>query len=138
MIKEEIKLIKETQADLKKFGLTVGTVLFLIGALLLYLGKNSSAYFIAPGVVLLWAGFMYPEILKPLNKIWMTLAILLGWVMTRVILIVLFYLVITPIGFLAKIFRKEFLKLGYDKSAASYWEPRSKRTTDPAEYERQF
>lgn len=138
MIKEEIKLIKQTPADLKKFGITVGTVLLLIGALLLYLGKNSSAYFIAPGVVLFWAGFKYPEILKPVNKLWMTLAILLGWVMTRVILIILFYLVITPIAFLAKIFRKEFLKLEYDKSAASYWEIRNKRTSDPAEYERQF
>ena len=138
MIKEEIKLIKETPAELKKFGITVGTVLLIIGAVLLYLEKGSGTYFIIIGAALVLSGFLYPVILRPLNKVWMILAVILGWIMTRLILIVLFYLVVTPIGLLAKIFRKEFLKLDYDKSAGSYWEMREKRTPEPAEYERQF
>ena len=138
MIKEEIKLIKETSSDLRKFGITVGTVLILIGALLYYLGKSSSIYFITAGGILVLAGLLVPKLLKPLNRVWMILAIILGWIMTRVILIILFYLVVTPTGILARIFRKDFLKLQFDKSAGSYWELRNKKVQDPVDYERQF
>jgi len=68
----------------------------------------------------------------------MTLALLLGWFTSRVILTILFYLVLTPIGFIAKIFGKKFLSLKIDDGAKSYWEKREVKSTDLTEYERQF
>jgi len=138
MLKEEIKNIKEDKTTLRKFGLTVGTVLLLVGIVLYLTGKSSSVIFAGIGVLLILFGLILPNILKPLNKIWMTLAVILGWFMSRIILIILFYLIITPIGFLLKIAGKDFLNLQSDNDKNSYWEIREKKVTEKIDYERQF
>ena len=138
MLKEEFRNIKETKKDLGKFGLTVGIVLVMISVLLFYFGKPSAIYFMAVGVVLILTGLIYPLVLKPINKVWMGLAILIGFVMSRVILTLFFYFVLTPISFLAKKFGKKFIDLKYDKSSDTYWEKRSIIHKKPIDYERQF
>jgi len=75
MLKEEIKKIKEDKTTLRKFGLTVGTVLLIVGIILYLTGKSSSVVFGGAGVLLILFGLILPNILKPLNKIWMTLAV---------------------------------------------------------------
>jgi hypothetical protein len=79
-----------------------------------------------------------PVILRPLNKIWMTIAIILGWFMTRVILSILFYLVLTPMGWIAKIVGKEFLDINWKRKSDSYWIKRKKINIEKIDYERQF
>ena len=138
MLKEEFKNIQETKKDLRKFGLTVGGVLLLIAALLLYFEKPSAPYFGVIGGILFLAGLLIPQVLKPLNKIWMGLAIVLGFFMSRLILTILFYLILTPIAFIAKIVGKKFLILKYDKSANTYWEKRTHIQKITVDYERQF
>jgi hypothetical protein len=138
MIVEEIKNIKDTAKDLRKFGITVGTVLILIAAVLFWKQRSSYTYFGLTGIFLCLAGLIKPVILRPLNKAWMTLAILMGWVMTRVILIILFYIVVTPTAFLARIFKKDFLDLKIDKSRNTYWEIRERKYLSPDDYEKQF
>lgn len=138
MIITEIKNIKGSKKDLRKFGVTVGIVLLIISGFLLWKQKENYFYFVVIGAALLLSGLIFPVILKPLNKIWMTLAILMGWVTTRVILTILFYLVLTPLAFAAKIFGKSFLDLKIDKSKTSYWEYREKPKVEPSDYEKQF
>jgi len=138
MLKEEFKHIKETKKELRKFGLTVGSVLAAIAILLLYFEKPSAIYFAVIGVLLILFGALFPQLLKPLNRIWMGLAIILGFIMSRVILTVLFYLVLTPIAILAKIVDKKFMVLKYDKSAETYWEKRTNIHKKQIDYERQF
>ena len=138
MIIDEIKNIKETKKDLRKFGSSLGIVLIVITAFLFYKHKDSYLYFGIIGLFLVTAGLIIPVILKPLNKIWMSLAILMGWVMTRVILILLFFLALTPLAFIAGIFRKKFLELKIDQAKESYWEIREKKEIKPIDYERQF
>lgn len=138
MILDEIKEIKESKKDLRKFGLTIGIAFLLLAVLLFITKKNSFPYFGTIGVLLIIIGLAVPGILKPFNKIWMSLSIILGWIMTRVILTILFYFAITPIGLLVKLFRKDFLDLKIDKSKNSYWQKREKKKFDPVDYERQF
>ncbi len=138
MLKEELKNIKESKKDLRKFGLTVGTVLLLVAVTLFLLYKSSYVYFAVIGGFLILFGIFFPKILKPLNKSWMTLALILGWFMSRVILIILFYFVLTPIGFVAKIFGKKFLNLKINNEAITYWEKREEQHSSKIEYERQF
>jgi hypothetical protein len=68
----------------------------------------------------------------------MTLAVILGWFMSRVILFILYYVIITPIGIFLKLIGKDFLKLKIDKSSKSYWETREKKIAEQIDYERQF
>ena len=138
MIKDEIKNIKQTPKDLRKFGLTVGILLLLFAFLLIWKHKPSQFYFLSIGAFLVLSGLLFPALLRPLNKAWMTLAILLGWVMTRVILLLLFYLVITPISLIARISGKHFLDLKIDKSRPSYWEKKKDIPSTQVDYERQF
>jgi hypothetical protein len=138
MLKGEFKNIQETKKDLRKFGFSVGIVLDAIGIILFYFEKSSAIYFAVFGGLLILLGIVFPQLLKPLNKIWMGLAIILGFIMTRVILSILFYLVITPIGFIAKLFGKKFMDLNYNKSAKSYWERRTIIQKKPIDYDRQF
>jgi hypothetical protein len=138
MLKEEFKHIRETKKDLRKFGLTVGGVILAIGLLLFYFEKPSAVYFAIIGALLILPGVFFPKILKPLNRIWMSLAIILGFFMSRVILTILFYLVLTPIALLAKLVGKKFMILKYDKSAKTYWEKRTIIRKKQIDYERQF
>jgi polyferredoxin len=135
---EEIKGIKESKEDLRKFGYTVGIALIIVSGLLFWFEKENYIYFAIPGLLLILSGLVIPQLLKPLNKIWMTFAILLGWVMTRVILAILFYLAITPIGFIARLARKDFLDLKIDKSRESYWVKRERKNLKSIDYDRQF
>jgi hypothetical protein len=138
MLKEEFKHISETKKDLRKFGITVGGVLAAIAVLLFYFEKPSAIYFAVIGGLLILFGALFPKILKPLNRIWMSLAIILGFSMSRVILTILFYLVLTPIALLAKIVGKKFMVLKYDKSANTYWEKRTNIHKKQIDYDRQF
>jgi hypothetical protein len=138
MIHEEIKNIKSGRNELRKFGLTMGIVLVLLGGLTWWRGKDYYYYFLGVAAAFILIGAAIPFLLKHIHKFWMTLAVLMTWVMTRVILSLLFYLGLTPIGFLAKLFRKDFLGLKFNKNTIhSYWIPKEK-VKDRNNYERQF
>jgi hypothetical protein len=138
MLIEEIKNIKSTKKDLRNFGLAVGAVLLIIGGLLFWKERPSHPYFLGLSAFLIASGLIFPSLLKPFQKAWMTLAVILGWVMTRVILSILFYLVVTPIGVVARLAGTRFLELKWDKEAKSYWNLREEKETDPKSYEKQF
>lgn len=138
MLIEEIKNIKSGKSDLRKFGITVGIVVGLIGGLLLWKDRESYPYFLTISVFLIVSGILFPKVLLPLQRVWMTIAVIMGWFMTRVILSILFYLVFTPIGLIARLMGKEFLELKIDKRRDSYWIYRKEKPYDRRDYERQF
>jgi hypothetical protein len=138
LIKEEIKNIKSSPSELKKFGLTVGLVLVIIGSVMFWFDTAGYIYFTIAGTFLVFSALVIPSILKPFNFVWMSLAVLLGFIMTRIILTLLYYLVLTPIALIAKIAGKKFLEQGFDKNKETYWEYREKKEIQPSDYERQF
>jgi hypothetical protein len=137
MIIEEIKSIKSDKSELKKFGITIGAVLLIVSILLFIYEKPLASYFFGAGIGFQIIAQVFPIIFLPLQKIWMTFAVLMGFVMTRVILSILFYLVITPISFVSKIFQKDFLNLKIEKDKKSYWNLRNENY-DKSSTEKQF
>ena len=138
-LRDDIKQLKTSPRELRKFGLTVGGVFVLLGALFWLRHKPSAPYLLAPGLLLLVLGAVWPQALKYVYLGWMTLAFLLGFVVSNVLLTLLFFLVITPIGLVARLFGKDFLSLKLDRTATTYWIRRERRgPKSPAEYERQF
>ena len=65
-------------------------------------------------------GLLNSKILSPLNKLWFRFGILLGKVISPIIMGIIFFLVVTPIGFIMRILRKDVLNLKYNKNK-SYW-----------------
>lgn len=138
IILEEIKAIKSTKKELRNFGLVVGGVLVAIGAFLFWKERPAWPYFLTPGVVLVVLGLIVPSILKPLQKLWMALAVVMGFFMTRVILTILFFCVVTPLAIASKLAGKRFLELKIAKDKTSYWNMRDSKEIDKKDYERQF
>ena len=138
MIIEEISAIKSGKKELRQFGVTLAVVLCVIGCWLWWKESQWQVYlFIAAGVLLLPA-VVFPGLLKPFHRLWMTLGLCMGWLVTGVLMIVLFYLVVTPIGLLMRLRGRDPLKQSFDREAGSYWIPRDRATVDKKDYERQF
>jgi hypothetical protein len=138
MIIEEIKNIKSGKRELRQFGITIGIVLGLLGMWFLWCEKEGSSPLLVSAIVFFFSGFIFPLLLKPVQKLWMSLAILMGWLMTRVIITILFYLVVTPTGLLARVCGKDFLNIKLDRNANSYWIPKKVTRPDKKNYENQF
>ena len=135
---EEIKNIKTEKNDLKKFGITIGIILLVIAGFLFYNEKGSFQILLTFGITFCILGIAIPFILKPIYWVWMIFATILGWIMTRVILSLLFYIIVTPIGLIPRFFGKQFLELRWDKSKESYWNFRTNEHLKKENYEKQF
>lgn len=134
---EEIKNIKTRKKDLKNFGITMGFILLLIGGYLFFKEKEYVVELISLSGIFIGLGYIFPTPLKPIYFTWMIFAVIIGWVMTRVVLSLIFFLIISPIGLLAKIFRKDFLKLKIKKED-SYWNHRDRFIEENQDYEKQY
>src|ERR1700720_152904 len=138
-IRADLNKLKTGARDLRKFGLTVGGVFVLLGVLLLLRHRSSYPSFLGVGAVLTALGVIWPRALKYVYIAWMALAFTLGFVMSNVILTLFFFLFVTPIGLLARLFQKDFLaQKKWDKPAASYWIQRAREMSAAESYERQF
>jgi hypothetical protein len=135
---EEIRNINPTRKDLRKFGITVGLVLTAITAFLLYKRRPDMLWLLSiPGLLIL-LGVVSPDALKSVYRIWMTMAITIQWIMTRFILTILFYLVVTPIGLINRLFHKDLLSTRFNANTSSYWTKREQEKRTLKDYERQF
>ena len=123
----------------KEFGLVVGGVFVLLGGWWLYRGKFGSAapVLLTLGALLVLFGLIWPRALVWPNRAWMLLAEALSWVTTRVILGLVFFLVMTPIGVVKRLMGWDPLSRRAPRGA-SYWRPYSERQRDPRHYEKMF
>jgi len=123
----------------REFGLIVGGAFTLLGSWWMYRGKFLSiAQFAVPfGILLVLLGLIAPRVLVYPNKAWMKLAEGMSYVSTRIILAIVYFGVLTPIGLIKR-------AMGWDPlhrrsaSSESYWRPYSKRQLDPRHYEKMF
>ncbi len=104
----------------RSFGI-VFFVVFLIIALypLTYSGEIRLWSFII-SLIFLILGFLNSKVLSPLNKIWFKFGIILGKTISPLIMGIIFFLVVTPIGIIMRILGKDVLNLKYNKNQ-SYW-----------------
>ena len=129
---------KSERRSLRNFGLTVGIAFGVLAALLFWRGRSHYVYLAWLSGAFILLGLLVPGVLRPVRKVWMTVAAGMGWVMTRVILAVMFFAVFTPIRFFAGLAGKRFLHLGFKESTASYWVHRDPAASEPEALEKQF
>ena len=135
---EEIKNIKTGKKDIRSFGITFGIIFLIIAGFLYYQEKDSFQLFIYLAGSFSGLGFILPILLKPFYMVWMIFATILGWFMTRLILSLLFYIIITPIGLFLKILGKDLLDLKEQENKKSYWTIRNSEMEKNQNYEKQF
>jgi len=128
-----------TNKDLKQFGMVLSGILLVIGIIHFFKGhKELSLLFLSGGTIILPIALVCARILKPVFICFTKIAHALGWFNTRLILIIVFYLLLTPISIIMRILRKDLLNKAYIKDIPSYWMPREKTTFSKEDLERQF
>ncbi len=137
-LREELRQITADTKQLRQFGLTLAVVFGLLGALALRRGGTLAPVLLGLPVLLLGGGLFAPAWLRWPHRWWMRISLVLGWVMTRVLLTLLWYLVVTPIGLVARMLGKHFIELAIDRSATSYWVSEPRNIPNRKDYERQF
>jgi hypothetical protein len=123
----------------RNFGLIVGSVFTLLSVWWLYRGKFVSVapWIVTLGVALIIFALIFPRALVYPNRAWMALAEVLAFISTRIILGLVFFLIVTPIGVAKRL-------LGWDPlnrraiPRPSYWNPYGERQRDPRHYEKMF
>jgi Saxitoxin biosynthesis operon protein SxtJ len=125
----------------RAFGCTVGSMLMLIGATKAFVaGTISSAVCLifASGALLLLLAIFAPSRLSTLNRLWFKVGTAIAKVMNPIILALLFFLVVTPMGLLMRIVGKRPLRLAPDRTAATYWIKREPPAGGTSTMRRQF
>lgn len=76
--------------------------------------------------------------LKPLYFLWIKTSFVLGWLNVRLILFIIYYFVVTPLGLIAKICRVNFLDTRIETDKPTYWRVKSANGSGSSDYNRQF
>ena len=129
---------ESSQLEARRCRYTVCGGLALIGLVSWYRGHTTvPAVLWTISAALFLLGLIFPNLFRRVQRVWMGLAIVLGWVNTRIILSLLFYAVLTPVGLIMRLFRDP-LDRQLGDGRASYWVRREPKPVDPKAYENQF
>jgi hypothetical protein len=127
----------KTASD-RSFGFVLAGFFALLGALGLWRGSERWPLWLGLAVVTLVLALAAPKLLAPANRVWTKFGLLLHAVVSPVMLGLIFYLCIAPIGFLMRLSGKDPLRLRYEPGADSYWIKRVPPGPQPDSFKNQF
>mgnify|MGYP001389127670 FL=1 len=104
----------------RSFGVVFFVVFLLIAFYPLLNNNEIRLWSLIVSVLFLILGILNSKILSPLNKIWFKFGLLLGKIISPIIMGVIFFLVVTPIGFIMKLLGKDLINLKFNNEK-SYW-----------------
>jgi hypothetical protein len=122
----------------RTFGLVFAALFGIIGLLPLVHGKDPRLWAIGVAVVFLGLALFIPSFLSPVNRLWIRFGLLLHRVVSPLVLGVIFFAVITPMGICMRLLGKDLLRLRLDQDAASYWIERKPPGPAPDTFQDQF
>jgi hypothetical protein len=120
------------------FGLTLAAVCGVIGAVRLVLGHAYPAWWLAAAALLLALAFLWPAALAPLNRLWLRLGLVLYKVMNPLVMGLVFFTTVVPIGLVLRAVGKDPLRLRREPAASSYWIRREPPGPEPDTMKQQF
>ena len=127
-----------SRKEQRAFGLVMSAAIVIVTLIhWLIRGDLATWPFYLSGAFLV-LGLAAPAALKPVFVVWMKFALVLNWIMTRLLLSIVFYLMITPTRVLMRIFSDDPLKRRFEPDAETYWEEPDEQPEDPARYENMF
>ena len=125
-----------TRKELRHSGLLVGAVFTVIGLWpLVFRGEPLRLWAIGIGGLLISCGGVCPSVSAPIHKGWMWVGHILGWVNTRILLGIVFYALVTPIGLVFRLMGKDTMRQAFAESSATYRVARSPRPHSHMKYQ---
>ena len=120
------------------FGFVFAGFFALVALVRWWRDQSGAGWFAAAAVAMLVVALVHPALLAPFNRLWTKLALLLSKIMNPVIMGILFFLVVVPIGLTMRLFGKRPLALDFDPAAKSYWIERTPPAPLPGSMKNQF
>ena len=123
----------------RAFGVTFAVVCTLIG-FWPWVAHGRGPHLWAFALALLFAGaaFFMPRVLAPLNRVWLWFGLVLHGIVNPVIMALLYYAAVVPMGLVLKLMGKDLLRLRRDRSVASHWVRRDPPGPTAASMTKQF
>ena len=110
----------------RSFGILFFLVFLGFGLWPLTKEMSPNIYLVTISVIFLILGLLNSKLLSPLNKIWIKFGEILGKIIAPLIMALVYFLILTPISLLVRVFGKDLLGLKYLKQQNSYWIKRKK------------
>ena len=104
----------------RNFGIVFSIVFLLISLYPLLKSGDIRVWSLVVSFIFLILGIFNSKILSPFNKLWFKFGLLLGKFVSPLIMMIIFFFVVTPIGILMRLFRKDILNLRFNKKD-TYW-----------------
>lgn len=122
----------------RSFGIVFAVVFAIIGLWPLKAGADMRLWALGLAALFLIVALAAPKLLKPLNLLWFKFGLLLHKIMTPLIMGLLFFLTVTPVGMLMRATGKDPMRLKRDPAATSYWITRDPPGPQPDSMKNQF
>lgn len=122
----------------RSFGIVFAVVFAIIGLWPLISGAEIRLWSLAIAAGFLVVALLRPRVLAPLNRLWMRFGLLLSKVVNPVIMGLLFYVTVTPMGLIMRALGKDLLRLRFEPGAKSYWIERRPPGPEPESMVNQF
>ena len=116
----------KSQSSNKGFGLLFFVVFLILALWPLKNGSNINLYFIIASTIFLILGLINSKLLSPLNKSWIKLGEILGMIIAPIVMALVYFVILTPVSFIVRIFGKDLLGLKFLKEKETYWIKRKK------------
>ena len=116
----------KSQSSNKSFGLLFFVVFLILGLWPLKNGESLNVYFIMASVVFLILGLLNSKFLSPLNKSWIKLGEILGVIIAPIVMALVYFVILTPVSIIVRVFGKDLLGLKFLKEKDTYWIKRKK------------
>ena len=110
----------------KKFGILFFIVFLIVGLWPLLNSNEIRVWSIILAIIFLLTSLIKPSWLEPLNKLWIKFGELLGRFIAPIVMSIVFFLVLTPVSILVRIFKRDLLNLKFLKNKSTYWFKREK------------
>ena len=127
----------DDKKEWRKFGFTLAVILAILAAINGFRGHDAYPFLLGMGAGAALFAAAVPIVLKPVYIFFLYLGEVLGWVMTRVILSILFFVILTPVSWLSKLSGKKYFAMRPGASKETYWEDVTE-PTDVEHYEKQY
>ena len=138
-IHEDLERAKQiVESTDRAFGFVFAIVFTVLGGWLWFKGFDGWPFALAVAGAFLLAALVRSSVLAPLNRLWMRFGRLLHAIVSPVVLGLLFFAVMTPVGLMMRAFKKDPLRLALDDQVQSYWIVREPPGPDPQTMRNQF
>ena len=119
----------------KSFGILFFVVFLGLGLWPLTNDNSPNIYLIIISIIFLILGLLNSKLLSPLNSFWIKFGELLGKIIAPVVMAIIYFLILTPISLMVRLFGKDLLGLKFSKKLKTYW---IKRKKDLGSMDKQF